>query len=133
MQDPPRITSEDSDDLGFVIECLMSGAISMGEFNQWITMMIESYDDLPHFVFDLIDLKYEDRAKLGNWRTFDGFVPSWQATSGQIAAIDGIGFARNPDFESETLRRDEARSALTRYPEIAVRFRQTFPFIELEF
>lgn len=127
-----KITIEDSDDLGFVKECLFAGAISMAEFNDWITLLIADHDDLPTFVFDLIDLQEEDRAKLGNWRTFRGFVPSWKATSGQTAAVDGIGFARNARFESEMFGRDEALAALARHPEIADRFRETFPFIDVQ-
>lgn len=128
----PRITREDSDDLGFVIDCLYSHAITMDEFNEWITRLTADHDDLPLFVFDLIDFTDEDRLKLSHWQTYGGFVPYWQATESETAALVGIGVRRFGEVESDFCTRDEALVSLSRHPTIVDRFHETFPFVDLQ-
>lgn len=127
MSRPFRVLKEDGEDLGFVLDCLYSGAISFDEFKEWLYLVIERTDEVPFYVFDILDLKNK----------FDfkplitiGFVPHWDHTEKESDAINAIAYKRRPDYVSDAVSREEALKALEANPHIENRFRESFPFID---
>ena len=131
MSKRPRVTFEDSEDLGFAITCVLYGAIGMEEFTDWVTRQIMAHDDLPSYMFDLIDFTDGDRLKLSKWETFGHFLPMDGLSHDQTSAVAGIGAARFADYDSDLGGRPALLAALMRHPEVKARFREAFPDIEI--
>lgn len=123
-----HLTKENSDDLGFANICLTYSAITFDEFKNWIYAIIESSDDYPSFLFDILDAKEKFDYTL-KVRQIIGFNPSWDPSESEHQAIAGIAYKRFPNHKSDVARKDPALKALTANPHIESRFRETFPFI----
>ncbi len=123
-----RLTKQDSDDIGFVYSCLVSGAISFEEFKSWLYLVIEQEDEVPSYVWDAIDLNQKfDFVPL----KVMGFTPGWKRSDDENDAINGISYRRRKDYTSDAVASDDALKKLRENPHIEDRFKKTFPFIDL--
>lgn len=118
-----RVSQEDSVDLGFVIECLVVGAIDKSELRAWCDHAIAALDDVPDYMFDLA---YFDEPAFHVYKVI-GFAPD--ASEADPDAIAGIALKRGREIDVEVTQPSEALGALGHHPEVLARFRQTFPFI----
>lgn len=128
-----RLTKNDSADIAFTEACLMSGAVTQDEFRVWLYHVIENHDDIPTYIFDLIDL--EDMREIfrgGNGPI--GFYPISDFNDEESNAITGIAYKRgyyDRELDYDVyIDRSEALEALDKNPQIERRFREMFPFID---
>ena len=103
-----------SDELmGFALACLLFEAITRDEFRGWcaIAMFIEA---APPYLSDLVDYDGEI------FKIFNviGFVPSWDRTVVEEAALYGIAIERGFDPYDMPVSLDEAKECLARSPEL---------------
>ncbi|QTD65190.1 hypothetical protein J4G46_05235 [Acinetobacter towneri] len=124
-----KIHKENNEDLGFVIGCLYSQAISLNEFRSWIEYVIEISDieNIPQYIFDLAD--FDDY--LFNISKKVGFVASSGLSEEQKKALEGIAYLRSRKLVDPELDKTQALKLLDKYPIIMSRFRELFPFIEI--
>ena len=88
------LTREDSDEIGFVVACAFSSAISLDELKQWcIDVVIKNnpVDQIPGYIFDLMDF---DQPLMHVFKLI-GFVPSWARIDAEDDALMGIAAHRN--------------------------------------
>lgn len=120
-------TKEDSDEIGFVIPCLFSGSLTREEFKLWIYSVIEKYDNLPIYIYELAD--FND--SLFKITKVIGFVPHWPFSDKARFALSGLAHKRGFEFKDDSrLTKEQSLKILKRYPEVEERFRRTFPFIK---
>lgn len=115
---------------GFASHAVMSGAVHFHEFLRWVDLMIETYDNLPTFVFDLIDTKNISEA--------EKFAPRhcYSGLSGKESEVlRAIAVRRFPDRDKDlsSITPKTALKRLEQYPHVVERFKKTFPFIKLDF
>ena len=122
-----RLTKDDCEDIGFAASCLTAGILSFDEFKQWLFWVIENEDDVPNYVWDIIDLK--EKLDFVPLRIM-GFNPYWEHTDDEDDALDGIGYTRRSDFNSDAVSRSDALQKLADNSHVEDRFKATFPFIE---
>lgn len=125
-----HLVKGDGADIGFATTCLISGVITFSEFKDWLHYVIENSTDVPGYIFDILDCKekfdYTLRA-----RPIVGFDPAWDATSDELTALEGVGFIRFPDFNTDASSKEQALEALERNRHVEGRFRELFPFIQV--
>jgi hypothetical protein len=121
-----KIMFEDNHDLGFVLWCLASEAISMGEFHEWILYVIETVDNPPAYIFDLLDFK----GYMANIHPIVGFTPDWSPTDSEIKAISGIALRRGI-IPYEPVDPTSCAEALAANPAIQSKFEEMFLFISI--
>lgn len=70
------LTMEDGKVIGFVVDSLLSGAITRDEFQQWLLYIIDKNDphDLPLYIFDLLDFN----GHLYHMGKIIGFATGWE-------------------------------------------------------
>ena len=128
-----RLTKNDSADIAFVENCLMSGAISQNELRQWLYHIIENTDNIPTYVFDLLDTK-DLREMFRGANGPIGFFTSSDLNDAESDAVTGIAYKRGhydrPLGHDVYIGRDAALEALEKNLHIEKRFREMFPFIE---
>lgn len=115
--------------IGFVVDCRASSAITFEEFIEWCFYMIKQYDDLPTYMYYLVDCK-----NLSEVREVIGFNVFPDINEKESEAVWGIAAKRGVDIEERYERmitRKKALKRLEQYPHIEKRFRETFPFIDL--
>lgn len=126
-----KLTKEESTDIGFAEECLMAGAITQEEFKIWVLSIIEAEDDIPPYLFDLIDLKDLRQIFKGPNGPI-GFLPNSKLLDVESKAIDGIAIKRglvdNLVYDSH-LSKGKALEALSNNEHIEQKFKTLFPFI----
>lgn len=122
-----RLTKGNCEDIGFARSCLVAGIVNFAEFKTWLFWIVENDDDVPAYIWDLIDLKEAFEFKP---LRIMGFNPYWSHRDDEDAALDGIGYRRWPDFKSDSTSRPDALQKLSNNPHIEARFKATFPFIE---
>lgn len=120
-----RIAPEDSADLGFVVACLLSGAIDTAELRAWSCRAIAACHDPPHYLFDLLEF---DRAAFHIYDAI-GFMPEEPAFPWR--AVSGIAAARGRPIDETVVHRDTALEALRASPEARAAFRRAFPDVPL--
>lgn len=127
MKNKFRLTRESSADIGFVKSCLIKGAITNNEFNEWIEYVIASdgVRELPQYIFDLIDFK----GSFYELTNVIGFTPDPILTEVEDNAIYGIAIKRFGDVLDIPISKKHALKALEQHPMILERFKTTFPFI----
>lgn len=131
-----RVSKNDSEDLGFAVSCLFSGAITRDEFTAWVYWVIEKADhDLPGFFFELDDFG----PYLKDIYAAIGFTPSYGPSDSEIAALQGIGYKRGSLQPSvEAVRNGEkysparAAACLSQNPDVESRFQAAFPFLDAD-
>lgn len=118
---------EDSFLIGFVSKSQALCAITMDEAHQWIYSLIKDHDDLPPYMYCLLDAKdtIEFRGTIG----FSVFADT---TEKERNALIGISYKRGLSIEDGdwNISRKKALKALAESPQLEKRFRETFPFIE---
>lgn len=121
------IEKNDCDDLGFAKYCFISGVISFNEFKEWLYYVVEIQNDVPPYIWDLIDVPN----KLAfNPVEIIGFNPYWKHSQEEDYALIGIGYKQNDDFENDYVDRANALNALSNNNHIESRFFETFPFLK---
>lgn len=124
-----RLDKNDSADLGFASECVTGNIITFDEFKEWLNWIVEHTEGYPTFIFDMMDV--QDRFDyIADEPEIVGFTPHWNPTKDEAKAVDGIGYKRFPNFNSDAAPKDVALAALERNPQIEARFRTLFPFID---
>lgn len=123
---PSNLTKGKSDTVGFIIACLFSSAIDLGELNQWATSVVErmEVDDIPGYIFDLIDF---DGALAEIYKTI-GFSPVWNRSDEEDTALLGIAIKRGRDVFDMPMSTDSALQCLDNNPHIKEAFNEIFPF-----
>lgn len=127
-----RLTKNDDADIGLMKSALVSGIISFDEAKEWIYYVIsesESVDDIPSYVYEILDAKEKDLFTL---RTHEliGFTTGAGLKDSEYNALSGIGYKRFPNYRSDAVGRAAALRALEKNPHIEKLFRETFPFID---
>ncbi|ALX92461.1 hypothetical protein AV650_02290 [Serratia fonticola] len=120
--------SKDSYDvIGFVIACLYSGAITDDDLKKWSENVIRDNDvsETPDYIFELVDFD-GDRLNILN---LIGFPFEWKASKSQRNALYGIALKRGEDLGDDCTQ-SVAMKSLEKHPEVEIRFRETFPFID---
>jgi len=126
-----HVSKEDSRDLGFAYDCLLSEAITEAEFEKWVHWVIEKSDEeLPTYFFELPDLE----ERVSAFCDVLEFVPVDGLSDSESDALDGIAYQRGhkecpPDYDPH-ISRQEALEALMKHPHVKQRFKETFPFID---
>lgn len=130
MVNRPRLTKEDSYDIGFVKSSLIIGAITRDEFQEWLYKTIKENDvnELPSYIFNLID--FNDFL----FKIVDiiGFSPNPGLTDYEYDAIYGIAIKRFGNLFDMPISKKAALKALDQHPSILKCFKETFPFIKIE-
>lgn len=119
--------SKDSYDvIGFVIACLYSGAITDDDLKKWSENVIRDNDvsEIPDYIFELV---YFDGDRL-NILNLIGFPFEWKTNKSQRNALYGIALKRGEDL-GDDCSQSVAMKSLEKHPEVELRFRETFPFI----
>ncbi|OOF53212.1 hypothetical protein BKK56_11680 [Rodentibacter genomosp. 2] len=121
----------DSSILGFVVLCNSMKAINFEEFKEFLYLLIKNtVEELPAFIWDLIDL--EER-NLSDIYQVIGFVPSSNLNDSERSAIYGITIKRFGSFFDMPISKNKALKALNENIQVLERFKNTFPFIKLDF
>ncbi len=123
-----KFGKEEDDDMGFALDCLSSGLISFDQLKEWLMFVIAHQDEYPTYFFDILDVK--ERRDLHEDEIIGHFIDWDPANQKELKALDGIGYKRWPDYESDYVSRKTALKCLEENPHIETRFRETFPFIK---
>lgn len=131
MENKLRLTRDSSEDIGFVKSCVIKGAITNKEFNDWVEYVIvnDKVDDLPLYIFDLIDFN----GSFYELINIIGFTPDPILTEDEDNAIYGIAIKRFWNDLDIPISNNEALRALDRNPLILKRFKSIFPFINFSY
>lgn len=131
MENKLRLTRDSSEDIGFVKSCVIKGAITNKEFNDWVEYVIvnDKVDDLPLYIFDLIDFN----GSFYELINIIGFTPDPILTEDEDNAIYGIAIKRFWNDLDFPISNNEALRALDRNPLILKRFKSIFPFINFSY
>lgn len=124
-----RISKENSEDIDFAGTCVISSIITFEEFKKWLYLIIEQSDQIPEYVYDVLDLNRKFDFTLRSYQIL-GFDIGYEGTISEENALYGIGYRRNPNYRSDAVSREEALKALVENPHIEKRFREMFPFID---
>lgn len=125
-----RVTRDDSEDLGFALSCLFSGAVTLEEFKGWIYLVLEQSDEFPDYLVNLTDVEHQHEL-LSGWRDLVGFWPESPLSPREKKAVTGIAYARFEGFRDDTIRRGAASSALREADALRERFARSFPSISI--
>ena len=119
-----------SGDIAFANAALTACAVSFDEFKEWIYFLIQECDELPLYVYSILDVKEKFDYTLRQQEVI-GFTAYWDGkTKKEYYALIGIAYKRNVSHISDACDREEALQALRDNPHIEQRFRETFPFID---
>lgn len=135
MKNKLRLTRYSSEDIGFVKSCVIKGAITNKEFNDWVEYVIvneivnDKVDDLPLYIFDLIDFN----GSFYELINIIGFTPDPILTEDEDNAIYGIAIKRFGNDLDIPIANNEALRALERNPLISKRFKSIFSFINFSY
>lgn len=117
---------QDSSILGFALSCLFYGAISLEEFQRWLTTLYERGEDLPVFCVDLLEMK----PPLHKIFNVIGFVPKWPYSRSDELALIGIAFQRGTPPVDSPIGREAALRKLAKAPHVTEQFKDYFPFVK---
>lgn len=124
-----NLVRENSYDIGFATDCVIVGAITFYEFKEWVHFVIEQSGSWPTYLLEILELDARSNFPLEIGRIL-GFWPGWGATDQEHLALDGIGFKRFPDYQTDSSVKEDALKALEQNPHVEKKFRELFPFIE---
>ncbi len=116
----------DSSLIGFVERCLYNSAIEDKDIRDWSMRMVVQYDELPTYMYDLLDFKKEDY----NLHELINFSIGWGFPEKDKEALYGLAYKRGFEPYDCPLTKEEAIKRLEECPHIEKKFRETFPFIE---
>ncbi|MET8774419.1 hypothetical protein ABZV58_05250 [Nocardia sp. NPDC004654] len=122
------LTEEDGQTIGFVVSCWYNDVIELAELRKWCEHVIitNEMQDIPHYMFDLVNVDSP-----GEILDIIGFLPG-EVSRQEDRALYGIAFGRGRDVFDPPLSRTAAQRALQARPDVLQRFRDVFPFIELD-
>ena len=123
------LTKENSTTIGFVVSCIFAGAIDKQELQQWADHVLVSTDSHPLYI---VELSTFDETLFHIFRVI-GFVPHCDLTDPEKVALVGIAFVRGREQFEPVPSRDQAMAALGAQPHVLARFRDTFPFISVDY
>lgn len=112
--------------LAFAISCLFHEAIDRSEFREWCIAQIGE-GEVPSYVYDLMDF---DGALFKIHQPI-GYVPHWEHTKSDEAALYGIAVTRGATPFDMPITPSAALVALGKAPEISSRFRREFHLLAL--
>ena len=123
------LTRDDSSQIGFVTACLFSEAITLDDLHNWCVHLISQHDvaDLPSYVFELVDF---DGYLKDIYETI-GFSAGFSRTPSEDLALQGLAVLRGRQPYELHVSPAQAVSMVAQHPEILARFREVFPFIEV--
>ncbi|MFC7422147.1 hypothetical protein ACFQNF_20010 [Iodobacter arcticus] len=121
------ITKEKNKDIGFVIQCLFTSAISVDELKQWAAYVMEILPDneRPDYILDLLDF---DQPIMNVFNVL-GFVPSWECSDEEDLALYGIAIERGRPVYDVPGTIADAKEALLALPNVRMLYEKNFPFI----
>jgi hypothetical protein len=123
------LTKENSTTIGFVVSCIFAGAIDKQELQAWADHVLVSTDSYPLYIVDLSTFN-EDLFHI--FRVI-GFVPHCDLTETEKDALVGIAFVRGREQFEPVPSQDQALAALAAHLPVLARFRDTFPFISVQY
>jgi hypothetical protein len=123
------LTKENSATIGFVVSCIFAGAIDKRELQAWADHVLVSTDSYPPYI---VDLSTFDEPLFHISRVV-GFVPHSNLSDSEKDALVGIAFVRGREQFEPVPSRDQALAALAAHPPVLARFRETFPFISVQY
>lgn len=126
MNSTPSSREWNDEGLAFAISCLFHDAIDRTEFREWCTTQI-GRGDVPGYVYDLMDFDEE----LFKIYQPIGYVPHWEHTKNNEAALYGIAITRGATPFDMPITSSAALVALGNAPEISSLFMTEFFFIDL--
>ncbi|MFU2090578.1 hypothetical protein ACU6T4_11620 [Avibacterium paragallinarum] len=131
MRNKLKLTKNESSDIGFAKSSLISEAITLDEFNEWVIFIIDNYpvDELPIYLFDLVDFQ----GYLCDLIGIIGFTPNSELNESENNALYGIAIKRFGNIIDCPISYDCALNALNNNPHVLTKFREIFPFIDLNF
>lgn len=131
MDGKPKLTLNNSEDIGFATDCLLMGVISLNEFKEWVYKIIKQYsiEDLPIYIFDLADYN-EEIAGIYN---VIGFSPNSNLSKIDEYALYGIAVKRFGSILDMPISIQKALETLGNNSKLLERFKIEFPFINLGF
>ncbi|MFQ1050086.1 hypothetical protein ACIRXL_08460 [Avibacterium paragallinarum] len=123
---------KDFSTLDFVISCLFMQAITFDEFKEFFYLVIKKneVEKIPIFIWDILDLKKEDISTIYN---IIGFVPHSDMSASDRNAIYSIAAKRFGYLFDKNISEENIINFLKDNPDILIRFKETFPFIKLNF
>lgn len=121
-----NLTKQNSETIGFVIECFLASSISLDELNQWAVSVVNSMEveDIPGYIFDLVSF---DGFAMELYKVI-GFVPVWSRSDEEEAALFGIAISRGKKIIDMPISSKSALESLRKNPEILEAFNKIFPF-----
>ncbi|MFE3957753.1 hypothetical protein ACFXPS_26710 [Nocardia sp. NPDC059091] len=122
------LTQEDSQTIGFVVDCLFCQAIDRAELRKWCPHVVITNDleHIPQYIFNLMDF---DEGAADVFRVI-GFVPT-KIRGADESALYGIAYLRGIDVFDSPTSPSAASKALEARPVMLQRFREVFPFVDL--
>ena len=138
LQRELSLTKSDGKDIDFVCEA-HGKAVTWEEVQQWFFWLVGNYpaDQVPLYAHEIILCdSQQDYARQKN--ELFGFMTGLDATDAELIALYGIGYLRaiptviTPNRGIYVPSRDEALAALARNPHIDARFRELFPFLQVD-
>ncbi|MCB5200599.1 hypothetical protein LGQ03_15260 [Loktanella sp. TSTF-M6] len=123
-----RLTKDDGEDIGFVKSCFFMGIIDFNELQRWLHHVVETQDDLPDYIWSMLDMK--DKFDFKPLKVL-GFTPYWDHSREEEQALAGIGYLRSSTFTSDLASKTDAIKLLDDNPHIHERFQHTFPFLTI--
>lgn len=124
---------DDGEDIGFASECLICSSIELSEFKKWAEfVVIESDDDIPYYIFEIMHIKEKFDYTL-RMREIVGFQPGFSNDDNDVRSLEGIGFLRFTNYESDFSDKATAIDCLHRNERVKFLFKKNFPFIDIQF
>ncbi len=122
------LTEEDGHTIGFVLDCYFTEAIDLAELRKWCEHVIitNEMQDIPQYMFDLVSVP--SAGEIFSIIEFSVGGVSQQ----EEKALYGIAFGRGRDLFDPPIGPEQAKRALQNRPDVLQRFRDVFPFVELE-
>ncbi|WP_077545506.1 hypothetical protein [Rodentibacter genomosp. 2] len=110
MENKPRLTLNNSEDIAFSKVCLIYDSIDLNEFKQWLYNLVRKsdIDDLPSYIFDLIEFD----GFLSDLNQVIGFNPNTSLSLEEKNAIIGIAIKRFGSIFDMPISNKEALDAL---------------------
>lgn len=121
-------------EVGFVLASRFSGAILFQEIIDWCFYKIESFSDLPTYIFDIVST-----SSISELRDAVGILQygrfNYELSDAEWEALTGIAYKRGfytKEDPCDVCTEKTALENLEKNPHILKKFKQTFPFIKLE-
>lgn len=122
-----RITKENPEAIAFVFACCYSESLTMEEVNKWADFVLLNTDDYPEYILELCVYK----GFLKDFYKIMGFSPSSDLSENENMALHAIADSRGVNRYEPEPTREAAKIALENNSQILIRFKEQFPFVQL--